>query len=832
MKKNISINISGIIFHIEEDGYEKLKNYLDSINHYFSNYQDSKEIVEDIESRIAEIFLQKLNDNKQVINIEDVENLISTMGTTQDFQATVDVEEDLDPAATANASGDQSTSDDTEYDPSNKKLHRDLRRKLISGVAAGIARYFRVDPIWIRILFISLVAFPFISWPLAGLSSLTVIAYIVFWIVLPTKEYEEDQQVKKLYRNPEDKILGGVSSGLANYFGIDKVAVRILFVVGIFLGFIGPTLYIILWIITPEASSITEKLEMQGEPVTLSTIESNIKRELNEEDKEGGEESALVKILLFPFRLIAMIIKGISNILSPFLKFIVEAVRVFFGAVIFTVGFFLIIGALIFLISYFGGLGDTPVLHIDNFHGSAAYLKGIINDSTLIFGAVAGIIPALLLAMLGISIVSKKWVLKSYIGWPLLGIWLISIIGFAIALPNNIDQFDKRDSFKETKAYTLANQTPVLTLNELYDDFNGVDLRLRGHDSDDFKLVVDYEASGNTRREAIDNAKMVSYTVSLQDSVFYFDSNYTKVDRDYKFRFQEVSAVFYIPYNRPFRMDQELSDILEGTFYNSGYRYYQMDGNDWVFNDEGQLACLTCKSSNISRRNNSGKQESRASKRFALSNYAGSITNFDLEDFNSIEANGLFEIEVKQGKSWSVEAKGANRSMSKAAIYTSGDALVLEFNKGRSWFWRSRDSDKIGVVITMPELTNIDLSGAAKAYVRPFNTTDVSIGLSGASTLEGDITANEVDIDLGGATKLTLRGTSDELRVELDGASRLYAKSLISKDVKVDAGGASRANVYGEVDLSLEASGASRIYYSGPGKASVYRGGGGRIRKD
>ncbi|MEL7222368.1 MAG: hypothetical protein AAGJ93_13685, partial [Bacteroidota bacterium] len=67
MKKNISINISGIIFHIEEDGYEKLKNYLDSINNYFSNYEDSKEIVEDIESRIAEIFLLKLNDNKQVI---------------------------------------------------------------------------------------------------------------------------------------------------------------------------------------------------------------------------------------------------------------------------------------------------------------------------------------------------------------------------------------------------------------------------------------------------------------------------------------------------------------------------------------------------------------------------------------------------------------------------------------------------------------------------------------------------------------------------------------------------------------------------------------------
>ena len=56
MKKTVSINIGGIIFHIEEDGYDKLKNYLDSVNKYFSTFEDSGEIIADIESRIAEIF--------------------------------------------------------------------------------------------------------------------------------------------------------------------------------------------------------------------------------------------------------------------------------------------------------------------------------------------------------------------------------------------------------------------------------------------------------------------------------------------------------------------------------------------------------------------------------------------------------------------------------------------------------------------------------------------------------------------------------------------------------------------------------------------------------
>ena len=87
MKKNISINIGGIIFHIEEDGYERLRKYLDSVNKYFASFEDSSEILADIEGRIAEIFLAKLNEGKQVITADDVTSLIATMGSVSDFKA-------------------------------------------------------------------------------------------------------------------------------------------------------------------------------------------------------------------------------------------------------------------------------------------------------------------------------------------------------------------------------------------------------------------------------------------------------------------------------------------------------------------------------------------------------------------------------------------------------------------------------------------------------------------------------------------------------------------------------------------------------------------------
>ena len=100
MKKTLSINISGILFHIEEDGYDTLKNYLESINSHFSGYADSKEIISDIENRIAEIFLSYLKNNNQVITAENVTRLIEKMGTIADFSSLEDkVEEEYEQAS-------------------------------------------------------------------------------------------------------------------------------------------------------------------------------------------------------------------------------------------------------------------------------------------------------------------------------------------------------------------------------------------------------------------------------------------------------------------------------------------------------------------------------------------------------------------------------------------------------------------------------------------------------------------------------------------------------------------------------------------------------------
>src|SRR5688500_8652077 len=339
MKKNISINISGIIFHVEEDGYENLKKYLDSINRYFSTFEDSSEILADIESRIAEIFLSKLNEEKQIITSEDVNSLIATMGSVSDFKAAEEPDEQADTfSAHAGATSGTPLSEPPLYVPP-KSLQRDQKRKILGGVCAGLGNYFSIDPLWFRLLFAALL--------FAG--GVTALIYVIMWIIVPgSYDLEEPEFGKKMFRDPQSKIIGGVSGGVAAYFGIDIILVRVLFILLTFAGGLGFFLYIILWVSLSEARTITDKMQMQGEPVTLSNIESNIKKNFN--IREGDPESTLTKILLFPFRLLGLLLTALGKIIEP----LVDIVRVLLGVMIILVGISLVFGIVVTVGVLFG----------------------------------------------------------------------------------------------------------------------------------------------------------------------------------------------------------------------------------------------------------------------------------------------------------------------------------------------------------------------------------------------------------------------------------------------------------------------------------------------
>ena len=263
MKKNISINLQGIIFHIEEDGFEVLSRYLAEVKAHFASYRGHQDIVADIESRIAELFSARLSPLQQVITLDDVNAMTAKMGRVSDFAPDADEDDEVSAdEATAAAAGYARPADPYAAAPAAaaatatgepKRLYRDMANRKIAGVAAGIAQYFMVNPLWIRLgLVFATLFLPAIRiWGIGRHNRMDVggwvaLGYIILWILLP-KRYDAPAHPeallnsgplagRRLFRDTGTGKVAGVSAGLAAYFNIDVTLVRVIMLAGLFAG--------------------------------------------------------------------------------------------------------------------------------------------------------------------------------------------------------------------------------------------------------------------------------------------------------------------------------------------------------------------------------------------------------------------------------------------------------------------------------------------------------------------------------------------------------------------------------------------------------------------
>ncbi len=789
MKKNISINISGIIFHIEEDGYMVLKEYLESINAYFSSYEDSTEIIADIESRIAEIFLAKLDEGNQVVTQDDVDALIATMGTTADFQAIEDEEDVKEERQQQQTSSSQATADDVPP----KRLYRNEKKRVIGGVASGIAHYFGIDPIWVRLILL-LLFFNVLVGPISGG---VFICYIILWIVIPgSTELTEDKEVKKMYRNPDSRVLGGVASGIAAYFGVDTTVIRLVFILTLFLGGSGLILYIILWLITPEAKTITEKMQMQGEPVTLSNIEQNVKESLNVRE---GEENVFVKILLFPFRVIAAIFQAIGRFLGPASRFLAEALRVVVGLFIAVVGIMGMIGLVIsasVMIGFMSAFDSTLFMH----HLPLDLLKTSIPTLGYVAIFIASFVPFLGLALLGISILAKRMLLNATIGWLLFGFWLLSMIGLGITIPKVATDFSSEGEYRETMTYNFADKNAIIDVLEAgLPEYEQVTLKILGHSDSLYKLDMRYRARGGSREKALKNARMIEYNVKNEGNHLYFDSNLS-LKKGAKFRAQELDMTLYIPYYQVFQMTSDLRYILRNTISRRGYHSWQLEGNNWMFTEKG-LSCLTCE-------NKAESEESKAIEE-------GERMVFDMKDFAFVEAHGNVDVIISNEDTYHVEVVGLARYLEDVYVKQHGENLTIDYQTDNLGYLKSSDKKPVTVYLSMPALTSIKGQGAASFSASGFEQDNFAIELSGASSADINLQSNTVKVRLKGTSWINLSGKTELLDVDISGASSVKAYHMSASEVNIDAAGASSAKVSVKDKLYVESAGMSSIRYKG-----------------
>jgi len=184
---------------------------------------------------------------------------------------------------------------------------------------------------------------------------------------------------------------------------------------------------------------------------------------------------------------------------------------------------------------------------------------------------------------------------------------------------------------------------------------------------------------------------------------------------------------------------------------------------------------------------------------------------FNFSNFTRVEAQNGFQVELGQSSSFSIEITADDNVHQYIRVTKTGETLKIGLQWGRTY-----SSVTLRARITMPDLHKIDLSGGSRASITDFSSShDFSVGLSGGSRLDGNITAGDADFDLSGGSQINLEGTGDALIVNGSGGSRLTLEAFSVDTADINLSGGSRATVNVDGVLDLDLSGGSQVSYVG-----------------
>ena len=518
MNKTIIININGIVFHIEEDAYEILKNYMTDVKRHFSTSADSLEITTDIENRIAEMFAEILQrDNKQVIIEQDVTAVVEQMGSVEDFES-------AESDAKTQGSG-----------------------------------------------------YP----------------------------YNANTEGRRLFRDADDHLVAGVCAGIANYFDLDAVWIRLAFAISIAFAGTGLIIYIILWMVVPKALTRADRMAMKGEKQNLQGFKKNFEEELSSVRQNltnfGHEARPFVyKARDFVgdfFHHLGIFLRGAGNVFVKLLG--VCLLIACFGAIV-----ALITGLVAVVI-----LGKEP---IDLFPFNIA--KNQLSENLCIAAFMVAFIPVLSIMLLIIKGVFNVGNVGKSSGTVALVIWLCSLVMLVYYIARISSQFRDSASFTQTVSIKpTAKNTYYLKLNDIKyfshedsvrldikdhfrnmivtdDENNGyhneprsVTIYIEKSDTKQPELVESYSAKGGNYEDALFNARNTSYVFAQQDTVLKFD--YTLRKRpNASWHDEEVRLTLRVPMNAKVVIDQRLDNYLQNiNLYDCRNVNKQPDGTASIF---------------------------------------------------------------------------------------------------------------------------------------------------------------------------------------------------------------------------------------------------------
>ena len=507
MNKTININLGGYFFHIDETAYQKLRRYLDAISKSLSDDPQGKnEIISDIETRISELLSEKITDARQVVNEQDISDIIKIMG---------------EPEAYA------------ENEEGYADTKSTYQRKTTSS--------------------------------------------------------------KKLFRDREDRFLAGVSSGIAHYFDIDVIWIRLAFLLtAIFTGF-GFIAYIIFWIVTPEAKSTAEKLQMEGEKVNIDNIEKKIREEFSSmKDTIVDGASDVKKKVKDGFQKNE---KKAKSGLQDFLDTLGKIIIAFFNVIGKFIGVIIIIVSAAVLVSLILALFSVGSFEILGFGEEFMNFPTTFYDSIIPYWvlAICGLVlvgfPFLILFVLGLRILSNN--VKQFsktTSLTLLGIWIIALMmlvftGIELGTSrayngNKIVTSELSVKATDTLKLKMVNDDNIYYLSRLrrntkrhivtHNDIkkaysNYIKVDVEKSDSDNISIKVRKVSEGRNRKNAKKNAEAIEYNYTLDENTLTLDAYFLSLLKN-KFSDEVVYVTVYVPENSVIYFDQSVKNFLHAIY--------------------------------------------------------------------------------------------------------------------------------------------------------------------------------------------------------------------------------------------------------------------------
>jgi phage shock protein PspC (stress-responsive transcriptional regulator) len=524
MNKTININLAGLFFHIDEDAYNRLQRYLAAVKRSFQGTQGAEEIMGDIESRIAELFLEKRTNEHQVIGLYQVEEVIVVMGQPEDYEV-----------------DEQIFEEETKYQynkrPSftNKQLFRDTLNGYVGGVSAGMSHYLNIEVIWVRAIWVFLIITS-VGW--------FIPIYIVFWILVPDA----------VTNNQRLKMMG------------KEVNI----------------------------SNIGENAQADFEPVVDGQTDAGHRNFVGQRSKRGTVQF---------FGSLGRFLKGI-------LKFFYK-----------TLGLLVFLGSSIALIGLVVTLVTICFVDVDG-HNLIHFFDVVIpaqDASWLLVVAIilASGIPLLVLSILGLRMLVSN--MKS-VGTPskivLIVLWVASIIVISVIV-GRIAAGQAFEANIQTVEKFQVNQTEVFQLkldeiedlnksiyvnNNSYDlmEYNG-EVSLRNYDisvaiagtTDSLgRMIMIQKAKGSSYDKAKEHATEVVFDYQINETSFTAP-NYVIVPKGSALSQQKTQVVIYLPVGTQVQMNSEFIDRYRSRINNDSYFMGSSD-TEYYEVGLGESICVTC----------------------------------------------------------------------------------------------------------------------------------------------------------------------------------------------------------------------------------------------